>query len=145
MRVALVHDWLTGLRGGERVLHELAVLYPDADLYTLHPERFLAAETIREKILLTTRNELPFTTAVVIEKWEEAEERNFTKIYACILVEKPGQKAILIGRKGENIKRLGIAARRDLQELLGRRVHLELFVRHEPGWREDSRRLAEIL
>ncbi|MDH3745483.1 MAG: GTPase Era [Acidobacteriota bacterium] len=117
----------------------------DADLYTLHPERFLAAETIREKILLTTRNELPFTTAVVIEKWEEAEAGDHARIYACILVEKPGQKAILIGRKGENIKRLGIAARRDLQELLGRRVHLELFVRHEPGWREDRRLLAEIL
>ncbi len=141
---------LTG-DGCERLMEVLWGAIPegeplyDADLYTLHPERFLAAEVIREKILQTARDELPFTTAVVIEKWEEVEAGNRAHIHAQILVEKPGQKAILIGRKGEAIKRLGIAARRDLERLLGRGVHLELFVRHEPGWRENRRLLAEIL
>ncbi len=117
----------------------------DPELYTTHPERFLAAEIIREKVLRETRQELPFTTAVVVEQWEEDPARNLTRIHARILVEQAGQKGILIGHRGEMIKRLGSLARRDLEQLLGTRVYLELFVRHEPGWREDQRLLAEIL
>lgn len=141
---------LTG-EGCDRLLEVLWEMLPvgaplyDPDLYTVHPERFLAAELIREKVLSETRDELPYTTAVLVEKWEEVPERELTRIHACILVERAGQKGILIGRGGGMIKRLGAAARRDLEDLLGRRVYLELFVRHEPDWRDNRRLLAEIL
>ncbi len=116
----------------------------DAELFTLHPERFLAAERIREKVLALTRDELPFTTAVRIDHWEEVADRNLARIHASILVERPGQKGILIGRGGAMVKRIGSEARRDLEELLGRRVFLDLEVRHEPRWREDRRILASL-
>lgn len=116
----------------------------DPDLLTLHPERFLAAERIREKILAETREELPFTTAVVIDRWEELEERNLVRIYATILVERQGQKKIVVGHQGRTIKAIGTAARLDLEEFLGRRVYLELHVRVERRWREDPRLLAEL-
>lgn len=141
---------LTG-EGCDRLLEVLWGMLPageplyDPELYTVHPERFLAAELIREKVLRETRDELPYTTAVLVEKWEEVPERKLTRIHACILVERAGQKGILIGRGGAMIKRLGATARRDLEELLGRRVYLDLFVRHEPDWRDNRRLLAEIL
>ncbi len=127
----------------------------DGELLTLHPDRFLAAELVREKVLMYTREELPFTTAVLVEGWQEREpapgaeegsgERpGAVRIWASILVERPGQKGILVGKGGAMIKRIGTAARRDLEELLGRPVRLELNVRHEPGWRENRRLLAEM-
>jgi GTPase len=117
----------------------------DPELLTTHPERFLVAERIREKVLEATRDELPFTTAVVIERWEEAGgERGLARISASLLVERPGQKAILVGRQGAMIRDIGTAARLDLERYLGRKVHLELFVRHQPGWREDRRLLARL-
>ncbi len=116
----------------------------DAALFTLHSERFLAAELIREKVLLETRDELPYTTAVVIEMWGDDEAKDLTRIHASLLVEKPGQKAILIGRGGATIKKLGIAARLDLEQLLGRRVYLDLNVRCEPHWRESKRLLSDL-
>lgn len=116
----------------------------DPELLTLHPERFLSAELIREKVLQETRDELPYTTAVIIEMWEEDERKDLTKIHASLLVEKPGQKAILIGRQGATIKKLGIAARHDLERLLGRRVYLDLNVRCEPRWRESKRLLSDL-
>jgi GTP-binding protein Era len=124
-------------------LPEGEALY-DPELFTIHPERFLATELIREKVLRQTRAELPFVTAVVIDAWEEVEERSLTRIFASILVERPGQKRILIGRGGETIKSLGVAARRDLEDLLGRKVPLELHVRHKPRWRENRRLLADL-
>lgn len=116
----------------------------DPELLTLHPVRFLAAELIREKVLIETRDELPYTTAVVIEAWREDTQRELIEIHASLVVEKPGQKAILIGRKGATIKKLGIAARRDLESLLERRVFLDLNVRCEPRWRESKRVLSDI-
>ncbi|MFQ5525353.1 MAG: GTPase Era [Thermoanaerobaculia bacterium] len=116
----------------------------DPELFTLHPERFLAAELIREKVLQETRDELPYTTAVVIELWEEDAERDLARIHASLLVERPGQKGILIGRRGATIKKLGIAARHDLEAFLGRRVYLELNVRCEPNWRESKRMLSDL-
>ncbi|MCH7666580.1 MAG: GTPase Era [Acidobacteria bacterium] len=116
----------------------------DPELFTLHSEKFLAAELIREKVLHETRDELPYTTAVVIEMWEEDERKNLTKIHASLLVEKSGQKAILIGRQGATIKKLGTAARHDLEALLGRRVYLDLNVRCEPRWRESNRLLSDL-
>ena len=121
----------------------------DPDLLTIHPERFLVAERIREKVLAVTRDELPFSTTVLIEHWQEPETGGARKneplrIYASILVERPGQKKILVGRGGQMIKSIGTAARLDLQEFLERPVYLELHVRHEPGWRENSRLLADL-
>jgi len=116
----------------------------DPELLTIHPERFLAAERIREKVLELTSDELPFSTAVVLERWEEDEEKNIIRIYATILVEREGQKKIVVGRQGQMVKSIGIAARLDLEEFLGRRVYLELFVRVEAGWREDRAVLATL-
>ena len=121
----------------------------DPDLLTIHPERFLVAERIREKVLAVTRDELPFSTTVLIEHWQEPEtggekKNEPVRIYASILVERPGQKKILVGRGGQMIKSIGTAARLDLQEFLERPVYLELHVRHEPGWRENSRLLADL-
>jgi GTP-binding protein Era len=113
----------------------------DPELLTIHPERFLVTERIREKVLELTTDELPFSTAVVLERWEEGD---ILKIYATILVDRPGQKGIVVGRQGQMIKAIGTAARLDLEEYLGRRVYLELNVRLEPDWREDQALLAQI-
>ena len=116
----------------------------DPELLTTHPERFLVAERIREKVLELTTEELPYTTAVVIERWEEDEERNLILIYASILVERPGQKKIVVGRQGQMIKAIGTAARLDLEKYLERRVYLDLNVRLEPDWRENQAVLASL-
>jgi GTP-binding protein Era len=145
---------LTG-DGCDRLLELLWGLLPegppayDPELLTLHPERFLAAERIREKILEHTRDELPFATAVLIETWEEEAGSGrgltgLTRIGASILVEKPGQKKILIGRGGSMIKTIGTEARLDLEEFLGSRVFLDLHVRVEPDWRERRNVLADL-
>ena len=136
--------------GCDRLLAALWQLLPegpplyDPELLTIHPERFLAAERIREKVLAATHEELPFATAVLIDRWEEEEGRNLLLLYASILVERPGQKKILVGRQGQMIKAIGTAARHDLEEFLGRRVFLDLQVRLEPGWREDRALLARL-
>jgi GTP-binding protein Era len=116
----------------------------DPELLTIHPERFLAAERIREKVLELTSEELPFTTAVVIERWEEDEERDLVRIHAAILVERAGQKKIVVGRHGQMIKAIGTAARLDLEQYLERRVYLDLTVRLEPDWRENRAVLAAL-
>jgi GTPase len=110
----------------------------DPELLTIHPERFLVAERIREKVLELTTEELPYTTAVILERWEEDEEKDLVLIYASILVERPGQKKIVVGHQGQMIKAIGTAARQDLEEFLGRRVYLDLNVRLEPDWREKK-------
>jgi GTP-binding protein Era len=114
----------------------------DPELLTVHAERFLAAERIREKVLEHTRDELPYTTAVRIDRWQEGER--LTRIDATILVDKESQKAIVIGRGGRSIKTIGTAARKDLESFLETRVHLDLRVRSEPGWRESRRVLATL-
>jgi GTPase len=116
----------------------------DPELLTIHPERFLAAERIREKVLELTTEELPFSTAVVIERWEEDEEKDLIRIYASILVDRPGQKKIVVGRQGQMIKAIGTAARLDLEQYLERRVYLDLNVRLEPDWRENQAVLAAL-
>lgn len=114
----------------------------DGELLTPHTERFLAAERIREKVLQVTREELPHATAVEIERWEE--EGDLVRIYATILVERSGQKKIVIGSGGAGVKAIGTAARHDLEEFLGRRVYLDLHVREEPAWRDDQAILARL-
>lgn len=126
-----------------RRMPEGELLY-DPELLTIHPERFLAAERIREKVLAATREELPFATTVVIDHWEEPKADRLTVIHASVIVERPGQKAILVGRRGATIKRIGTAARQDLEEFLEHRVYLDLHVRVEPAWRENRRLLAQI-
>jgi GTP-binding protein Era len=119
----------------------------DPDLLTIHPERFLVAERIREKVLAETRDELPFSTTVLIEHWQEPSSgapKDPVRIFASILVERPGQKKILVGKGGQMIKSIGTSARLDLEQFLERPVYLELHVRHEPGWRENSRLLADL-
>ncbi len=134
----------------DRLLEVLWSLLPegepmfDPELLTIHPERFLVAERIREKVLELTTEELPFSTAVIVERWEEEAERSLVRIYASILVDRPGQKKIVVGRQGQMIKAIGTAARHDIEEFLGRRVYLDLNVRLEPGWREDKGVLASL-
>ena len=119
---------------------------------TDQPERFLVAELIREKILMLTGEEVPYATAVVIEKYEEPASMKkmrdgklpVTKISAAIYCERVGQKAILIGKGGEMLKRIGTAARKDIESLLGTRVFLELFVKVQEEWR-SSRGFVEDL
>ncbi len=136
--------------GCDRLLEAMWQLLPegpplyDPELLTIHPERFLVAERIREKVLALTHEELPFATAVMIDRWEDDEERGLLVLYASILVERQGQKKILVGRQGQMIKAIGTAARQDLEEFLGRRLYLDLQVREEPDWREDRAILARL-
>ncbi|HSB10129.1 MAG TPA: GTPase Era [Blastocatellia bacterium] len=128
----------------ERVLAFLPegpLLYPEDEM-TDQPERILAAELVREKILQVTGEELPYVTAVVTERWEEAED--LTRIYCVILVERPSHKAIVIGRGGARLKQIGTAARADIEKLLGRHVFLNLFVKVRERWRDDERALDEL-
>ena len=102
----------------------------------------LIGEFIREQILLATRQELPHAVGVLVEQIEERQE--VTAIHATILVERPGQKAIVIGRGGSMLKRIGQEARRQLERLLGRKVYLELWVKVAEGWRSDERVLRQL-
>ena len=116
--------------------------YFPADYLTDQPERFLAAELIREKILEATRQEVPHSVAVVVEKWEETPR--LTRIAATIYVERPGQKGIIIGAKGATLKQIGTLAREEMESMFSRKIFLELFVKVRPGWRESSDFLKAI-
>jgi GTP-binding protein Era len=108
--------------------------YFPPDHITDQPARFLAAELIREKILLATRQEVPHATTVLIEKWEETPR--IVRIHATILVERGGQKAIVIGAKGAMLKKIGTLARAEMEALFGIRIFLDLHVKVESSWRE---------
>jgi GTP-binding protein Era len=110
--------------------------YFPPDQITDQPERFLAAEIVREKILTETRQEVPHSAAVLVDQWDDTS--NLTRIAATIYVERPGQKAILIGAGGSMLKKVGTLARQELELLLGRRIFLELFVKVQPHWRENA-------
>jgi GTPase len=125
--------------------------YYPKDQYTDQPQRFMVAELIRESILVETGEEVPYASAVVIERFEEAEppapprkkgqapaRLPLTRIAAAIYCERDGQKAILIGKGGSKLKEIGTGARRQIESLLGTRVYLELHVIVEPGWRESK-------
>lgn len=119
-------------------------LFPEEYL-TDQTERTLAAELIREKVLVHTRDELPYTTAVVIDRFEEPESPGaITRIYASILVDHDSQKPIVIGRGGEMIKRIGTEARKDLEAMLDGKVFLDLHVKVRQDWRDDDRLLDEM-
>lgn len=108
--------------------------YFPPDHVTDQPARFLAAELIREKILVATRQEVPHATTVLIDKWEETDR--LIRIYATIFVERDGQKAIIIGAKGAMLKRIGMQAREEMESLFGIRIFLDLHIKVESGWRE---------
>jgi len=118
-------------------------IYPVED-FTTQPERFYAAEIVREKVLVHTSDELPYTTAVAVERFEEDESKNLIKIYATIVVERETQKPIVIGKGGERIKQIGTEARLDLEAFLGAKVFLDLHVGVHERWREDERFLGEL-
>lgn len=116
-------------------------LYP-GDLTTTQTERFFIAEVVREKVLELTRGELAFATAVVVDEHEE--EEGLLRVHATIYVEREGQKAILVGRRGSMIRSIGQKAREDLERVLGIRMYLELRVKVHPRWREDARLLSAM-
>ena len=110
--------------------------YFPPDRITDQPERFLASELIREKILLETRQEVPHSVAVLIDQWEETPR--LTRIFATVYVEKPGQKGIVIGSKGGMLKRVGTLAREEMEALFNRKIFLDLHVKVQPNWRERA-------
>jgi GTP-binding protein Era len=117
-------------------------LYPE-DTLTDQPERVLAAEWIREKLMSATRQELPHATAVVVDRWSERED-GLLEIEASILVDRESQKKIVIGRGGELLKQVGTEARGEIERTVERRVMLRLWVRVRQDWRNDPRQLDRM-
>jgi len=128
-------------------LPEGEALYP-ADYLTDQPERFFAAEIVREKLLQFTHAEIPFSSAVVMERFEEAEgeqgRKGLLRLYCTIVVDRESHKPIVVGKGGDMIKRIGTAAREELEKFFGTRVYLDLHVKVEAEWREDERVLNDI-
>jgi GTP-binding protein Era len=120
---------------------EVGPYYYPPDYITDQPERFIMAELIREQILLQTRQEVPHSVAIVIEKIEETPQR--TNVFAAITVERASQKGILIGKQGTMLKEIGTAARQQIQKLIAGDVFLKLFVKVEPQWRQSNQHLLE--
>ena len=117
-------------------------IFADDEL-TDQPMRSIVAEMVREKILRSTGEELPYVTAVVTERWDESDPERI-EIYCAIYVERPSQKGIIIGKGGAKLKQIGSEARQDIEKLLGRHVHLQLFVKVVEDWRNKERELDEM-
>jgi GTP-binding protein Era len=129
------------LDGVISVLPAGPVYFPE-DQITDQPARFMAAEIIREQVLLNTSEEIPYATTVIVENFEEG--ARLTRISAIIYCERDGQKGILVGKGGRMLKKIGTSARLQIEHMLGMKVFLELYVKAEPGWR-DSRRFIDEL
>lgn len=127
----------------KKILPEGPKYYPD-DIQTDATERFIAAEFIREKITLLTRQEIPYATAVEIDLFKEDEAKNLIRIAATINVEKNSQKAIMIGKQGAMLKKIGTEARLEMEQLFGARVFLELFVKVRKEWTSSDQWLQEF-
>ena len=121
-------------------LPEAHPYYPE-DFITDQPERFLAAELIREQTILATQQEVPHSLAVLIDSWEESAA--LLRLTATVYVEREGQKGILIGSRGGKLKRIATAARRELEVRFGRKVFLEMFVKVKPKWRDQTRFVSQ--
>jgi len=117
-------------------------LYP-ADYVTDQPERFFIGEIVREQVLQLTHDELPFSTAVIVDRIEAAAD-GITNVYCTILVDRESQKPIVVGRAGSMVKQIGTAARRELERYLNARVFLDLHVKVKSEWRDDERLLDEM-
>jgi GTPase len=134
--------------GLDRLVDKIVATLPNGPAYfpkdqiTDQPTRFLSAEIIREQVLMATAEEVPYATTVIIEQFEEGDK--LTRIAATIYCEREGQKAILIGRGGQMLKKIGTGARQRIETMLGTKVFLEMFVKVRPGWRE-SREFIEGL
>jgi GTP-binding protein Era len=132
-------------------LPEGGPIYPE-DYLTDQPERFFVAELVREQVLQQTRDELPFSTAVIVDKFEEpdpstslrAGAKGLMRLYCTILVERESQKPILVGKGGARIKAIGTAARKELEAFFDAKVFLDLHVKVKEGWREDERTLDSL-
>jgi GTP-binding protein Era len=118
-------------------------MYP-TDFVTDQPERVFIAEIVREKVLANTYGELPFASSVIVDLFEEPDGKGVIRMYCSILVDRESQKPIVVGRGGEMIKRIGTAAREDLEEFFGTRVFLDLRVKVRAEWREDDRVLDQM-
>jgi len=118
--------------------------YFPEDMMTDSSERFIAAEIIREKILLLTHKEIPYATAVVVDVFKEDEAKNLIRIQAAINVEKESQKGIIIGKRGSMLKEIGTRARMDMEKFFATRIYLELFVRVRKEWTKDPKMLREF-
>lgn len=145
---AIVPASVLSADGVQGILTEITNLIPEraamygADQVTDRPVSFFVREYVREQVLLQTRSEVPHSVAVTVDRFEEA--KNNTSISATIHVEKPGQKAILVGQHGAQIKAIGTEARKQLEELIGRKIYLELFVRVTERWKDMTRQLSEL-
>jgi GTP-binding protein Era len=127
----------------EALLPEGPPYFPP-DAVTDMPERFIAAEMIREKVFRLTGQEIPYASAVTIDQFSEDEARQLVRIYATIHLERNSQKGIVIGKKGAKLKQIGQAARQEIEKMLGTRVFLKLFVRIQKNWRNDTRALRKF-
>ncbi len=136
--------------GIETLLKLVVELLPEGpkyfpeDILTDLPERFIVAEIIREKIFKLTRQEIPYSTAVVVERFKENPKRKIISISATINVERDSQKGIIIGKGGKMLKDIGTLARIDIEKLLGAKVYLELFVKMKKDWTKDRKLLKEF-
>ncbi|SFJ08716.1 GTPase Era [Thermoflavimicrobium dichotomicum] len=130
----------------ELILKELppGPQYYPADQVTDHPERFIVAELIREKVLQLTREEIPHSVAVVVEEMSKRANRNLIDIRATIFTERPSQKGILIGKKGSLLKEVGKRAREELERLLGSQIFLDLWVKVKKDWRNEEMLLRQF-
>ena len=136
--------------GIDRIIDELLQYIPEGPaLYPLDmpvdaTERFIVSEMIREKIFLYTGQEIPYSTAVLVESFKEDEETGMVFIHATVYVEKPSQKGILIGKNGAQLKKIGQSARKDIEELLGQKVFLKLWLKVRKNWTKDPQFLREL-
>lgn len=117
--------------------------YPE-DQVTDHPERFIASELIREKILQLTRDEVPHSVAVVVGQMKHHEDRGIVDVQATIIVERPSQKGIIIGKGGSMLKKIGTLARKEIEALVGSKVFLELWVKVDKDWRDKEKELKNF-
>jgi GTP-binding protein Era len=137
----------TNVEAFERVLvshlPEGEALFPP-DYLTSQTERFQVAELVREQVLRLTHDELPFSTTVVVDRFEEPADHGITRIYCTIWVERDSQKGIVVGHGGSMVREIGTAARVELERELDRRIHLDLHVKVKADWRNNERLLDEI-
>jgi GTP-binding protein Era len=140
---------LTG-EGTERVVDELLTILPPGpryfpeDIPTDASERFLVAEIVREKVFLLTGQEIPYSSAVTIESFQEDPRKQMTTIHATIVLERSSQKGMVIGKGGQKLKSIGTAARKDIEKMLGQKVLLKLWVKVRKNWSKDGRFLKEL-
>ncbi len=140
---------LTG-EGTTKVIEELLAILPlgpryfPEDIPTDVSERFLVAEIVREKVFLQTGQEIPYSSAVTIESFQEDDKKQMTTIHATIVLERNSQKGIVIGKGGKKLKSIGIAARKDIEKMLGQKVLLKLWVKVRKNWTKDERFLKEL-